>query len=384
MLFYLLSFLTYVRGREKQGRGLFVLSVCFYLFAICAKPLMITLPLALILYDVLGNGRRSNLRQSILNKLPYALPLLLIALATVFLDPHRDLRFAYHGGGIYGTLCAMCVVVGDYLRMLVLPVNLSSLYMVDMPSRLTDVRCLFPLAVVVTLFAVAVVRRMDKGLFSFCVFWGAVSLIPVIQIVPLNIIKADRYLYLPTAAFSLLCGRAIASGLLRSRFRPWAAAVCAVVTLFAVLTIERNTVWRDSATLWGDVIAHSPESADAYNNMGIVYMRRGRYEEAEEMLMQAVTLRPDFPSARNNLANVYRVTGRYDEALEEFGRAMGLTRDAVYSANVYIGIGMVHEARGEYAKALEAYDKAAKLNPVYLDDSLLVRHRDACRAKIKP
>jgi tetratricopeptide (TPR) repeat protein len=78
------------------------------------------------------------------------------------------------------------------------------------------------------------------------------------------------------------------------------------------------------------------------------------------------------------------MTGRYDEALAEFGRAMGLTRDAVYSANVYIGIGMVYEAMGEYGKALDAYEKAEGLNPVYLDDSLLIRHRDACRARLNP
>jgi hypothetical protein len=382
MLFYLLSFLAYVRSRERRGSGLFVLSIFFYLFAVCSKPLMITLPLALILYDVLGDKRRIGLGRSILNKLPYALPLLLVALATVFLDPHRDMRFVYHGGGIYGTFRVMCVVLGDYLGMLVLPVNLSSLYLVELPSRVTEIRCLLPLVAIVALCAAAIAKRRDKGLFSFCVFWGAVSLLPVLQIVPMNVIKADRYLYLPSAAFSLICGSAVAGGLMRPRFRLVAAAVCAVVTLFAVLTMARNTVWRDSATLWGAVIAHSPESADAYNNLGIVYMRRRRYEEAEEMLKHALNLRPDFPSAHNNLANVYRLTGRYDEALAEFGRAMGLTRDAVYSANVYIGIGMVHEARGEYGRALEAYEKAAALNPVYLDDSLLVRRRDACRTNL--
>ncbi len=382
MLFYLLSFLAYVRSRERRGGGLFSLSVCFYLCTICSKPLMITLPLALILYDVLGNGRRIGLGRSIPHKFPYALPLLPIAIATIFLDPHRDLRFVYHGGSIYGTMRAMCVVLGDYIRMLVLPVDLSSLYLVELPSRATEIRCLFPLVAIITLCIAAVARRRGKGLFSFCFFWGAVSLIPVLQIIPVNMIKADRYLYLPSAALCLLCGHAAAAGLLRPRFRLGAAAVCAVVTLFAVLTMARNTVWRDSATLWEAVIAHSPESADAYNNLGIVYMRRGRYEEAEEMLMQAVNLRSDFPSARNNLANVYRMTGRYDEALREFNRAMGLTRDAVYSANVYIGIGMVYEARGEYGRAIEAYEKAARLNPVYLDDSLLVQHRDACRGKI--
>jgi protein O-mannosyl-transferase len=380
MLFYLLSFLVYIRSREGRGRGLLWLSVLFYLCAIWSKPLMITLPLALILYDLLLADQRGGLRRSILNKIPYVLPLLLTALATIFLDPHRDMRFSYHGGSMYNTFLAMCTVLGDYLRMLMLPINLCSLYLVELPARVTEIRCLLPLAVIGTILAVAVATVRRAALFSFCVFWGAVSLIPILQLIPVNVIKADRYLYLPTAALCLLCGRAASSALLRPRFRPGALAVCAVVTLLAILTIARNAVWRDSATLWGAVIARNPESADAYNNLGIVYMQRGRNEEAEEILTHAVNLRPDFASAHNNLANVYRVTGRYDKALEEFNKAMGLTHDAVYSANVYIGIGMVHEARGEYSKALEAYEQAVRLNPVYLDDSLLRAHIGACRS----
>ena len=383
MLFYLLSFLVYIRSREERRRGFLWLSVFFYLCTIWSKSLMVTLPLALILYDMLLAGQRSGLRRSILNKLPYVLPLLLTALATIFLDPHRDMRFSYHGGSMYNTFLAMSIVLGDYLRMLILPVNLCSLYLVELPARVTEIRCLLPLAAIVTILAAAVATVRRAALFSFCVFWGAASLMPVLQLVPVNVIKADRYLYLPTAALCLLCGRAVAPALLRPRFRCGTLAACAVVTLLAILTIARNAVWRDSATLWGAVIARNPESADAYNNLGIIYMQKGRYGEAEEILTHAVNLRPDFASAHNNLANVYRAAGRYDEALEEFNKAMGLTHDAVYSANVYTGIGMVHEARGEYGKALEAYEQAVRLNPVYLDDSLLIEHRAICRNKMR-
>jgi len=380
MLFYLLSFLAYLQSREGRGREFLWLSALFYLCAIWSKPLMITLPLALILYDVLLANQRCGLKGSILNKLPYLLPLLLTALATIFLDPHKDIHFSYHGGSMYNTFLAMSIVLGDYLRMLILPVNLSPLYLVEIPARVTEISCLLSLAAIAAMLVAAVAAGRRAALFSFCVSWGAVSLIPVLQLIPVNVIKADRYLYLPTAALCLLCGRAVASALLRPRFRRGALAACAVVTLLAMLTIVQNAVWRDSASLWEAVIARNPESADAYNNLGIVYMQRGFYEDAEEILTHAVNLRRDFASAHNNLANVYRVTGRYDEALEEFNEAMGLTKDVVYSANVYIGIGMVHEARGEYGKALEAYEHAMRLNPVYLDDSLLREHIGACRS----
>ena len=394
MACYLAAFLAYIRTRrahlnvpsgsaqdgEGEGRGFVWLSALLYLGAVWAKPLMITLPLALILYETLL--RRKSLPRALRRLLPFAVPLALTALAAVFLDPQNETCLPWHGGSPWATARVVLRVMGDYLRMLVFPVNLNALYLVVIPPRFLDVRCLLPLAAGALLVALALKRARSIPLFSFCVGWGIVSLLPVMQFIPSNVIKADRYLYLPSAALCLLCGAAWARAARGGRRVSWIAGLAAAVALLFALTVARCAVWRDSAALWESSVAQNPSNPDARNNLGIAYARARRYDDAAAELGRALSLRPDFPSARNNLANVYLLTGRYDDALRELEKATGLTRDIVYAANVYITMGIAWEKKGDCARALEAYEKASRLNPSYLDDSVLRARIAGCRKKL--
>ncbi|MCX6355803.1 MAG: tetratricopeptide repeat protein [Candidatus Aureabacteria bacterium] len=383
MLFYLLAFLSYIRFSRSGGARFIWLSALFYLCALWAKPFTVTLPLALVLYDLLLGPRRSRVAESIRNKLPYVLPLLITALATVFLDPHNETSLPYHGGSAFMTFLAVLKVMGDYLRMLLIPVRLNSLYVVSLPSRLGEMSCVFPLLIWLALLAGALAARKRSPIFSFCTLWAVLSLLPVLQIIPTNVVKADRYLYLPVAALSLLAGSWMSGR--RSAFvgRGTILAITAMITCLMLLTISRNTVWGSSFSLWKSVLARNPSNADAYNNLSIAYARIGMYQDAEDAARKALELRPNFASAHNNLANVYRLTGRNDEALVELQKAMDLTKDIVYAASVYIGMGLIYEQRGEFGKALDAYGKASQLSPAYLDDSVIIRHRELCRQKLR-
>ncbi|MDD5557004.1 MAG: tetratricopeptide repeat protein [bacterium] len=380
MLLYFLAFLAHVRAARGGGRRFAWLGALFYMGALWSKPLMITLPVALALHDLLLLPRGVGRIRGIAGRLaPYAVPILLTALAAALLDPRNEMRTPYHGGSPYMTFLAVATVLGDYGRMLVLPTGLSPLYVVRIPSGIAEARVLVPLAVATLAVALAARYRPRAPLPLFCLLWAAAGLLPVLQIIPVNVVKADRYLYLPTAALCLLAGWAAAAvreGALR---RAAAGALLAGVTAFTVLTIAQNTVWRDSAALWERVLMRDPSNADAYNNLGIARAEAGDLRGAEEVLAQALRLRPDFPSARNNLATVYRMTGRHDEALEELGRAAGLARDVVYAASAHVNMGLVYEAKGDYERALQAYEQAARLNPVYLDDALIRERMADCR-----
>lgn len=48
-----------------------------------------------------------------------------------------------------------------------------------------------------------------------------------------------------------------------------------------------------------------PEVPEAYNNLARYASNRGEYKRAEELLTQALALRPSYTTARENLANVY-------------------------------------------------------------------------------
>ena len=398
MLCYLAAFLAYrasERGASTDrgegahshrdaggGRGFLSLAALLYLGAVWAKPLMATLPLALLLYETALRGR--PLRRACRRLAAFAVPLVLTLLAALCLDPHNEIRLPWHGGSPAATARAVLRVGGDYLRMLVFPVRLNALCLVRIPPRCIEIRCLLPLAAWALLAALAAKRRKTGRLFVFCLGWGVASLLPVLQFIPLNVIKADRYLYLPSAAFCLLSGAVWARAARRGMRGGWLAGLGAVAALFLVLTVARGTAWRDSVALWESSIAQDPANPDALNNLGIAYARERRYAEAEEALRRSLSLRPKSGSARNNLANVLILTGRHEEALRELEKAGNLEKDLVYAAQAHHTRGIAHEAMGDPARALEAYERALRLNPVYLDDAPLRARIRRCRAALSP
>lgn len=61
---------------------------------------------------------------------------------------------------------------------------------------------------------------------------------------------------------------------------------------------------------------HPPERSDAYFNIGVVELQRGKVAEAMEAFVEVVSERPDYPRARLALAEALEKAGLYPEALE--------------------------------------------------------------------
>ena len=94
-----------------------------------------------------------------------------------------------------------------------------------------------------------------------------------------------------------------------------AVAICLIT--FSGLSIERNTVWRDSITLWMDSISKYPKNPVAHHNLGTAYSRLGRLNENIVQLLIVERLAPGYPDLNTNLAIAYRKKRWYDRALSE-------------------------------------------------------------------
>jgi Flp pilus assembly protein TadD/peroxiredoxin len=69
-------------------------------------------------------------------------------------------------------------------------------------------------------------------------------------------------------------------------------------------------------------IVQNPESADAYYDLGTLYMQAKRWDLAEQALRKAVQLKPDDPMGFNNLGVIAVHQGKLQEAEEEFRQAL--------------------------------------------------------------
>jgi tetratricopeptide (TPR) repeat protein len=136
------------------------------------------------------------------------------------------------------------------------------------------------------------------------------------------------------------------------------AAFSLLVVCYAVLTYQRNKVWKDEVSLWSDVIRKSPSKARAYSDRGHAYHLRGDLDPALQDYSKALELRPDLVGTYYNRAIVYQLKGDLDRALRDYDKAIELFPEypqALYNRAV------VFFERGEYAKSREDLRRAQAL-----------------------
>jgi len=102
------------------------------------------------------------------------------------------------------------------------------------------------------------------------------------------------------------------------------------------------------------------ELPESHLNLGDLYARLGRPEDAEKELKQAIRLDPRFIPARVNLADLYRSMRRETEAEALLKEAMRIEPKA---AEPYHALGLLKVRQGERREALTLLAKAAALAP---------------------
>jgi tetratricopeptide (TPR) repeat protein len=100
--------------------------------------------------------------------------------------------------------------------------------------------------------------------------------------------------------------------------------------------------------------------ASAYNDMGTIFYRQGRPQEAQAAFRQAVTIDSTFAAAQNNLGLSYLEDGQLELARAALGQAVMLNPE---SEVAWTNAGIAEQLAGQYERATRAYRAALRLNP---------------------
>ncbi len=150
-----------------------------------------------------------------------------------------------------------------------------------------------------------------------------------------------------------------------SALKPQPAAPSIVaVPLAEMLAIVREYVeasrFDAAERLLGHVLAGAPRQSEALHLLGFIAFKRGRSEQAAELMEQALTAGASAPRQLCNLAEVYRLLGRVDEGLAAIRRASALApSDPVCHFNE----AMLHYERLDTGACIRAARRAIALRP---------------------
>jgi len=356
--------------------GSYLLCFAAFLLALGSKPMAVTLPAVLLLIDARA-WRRFSWRV-IYEKVPFFLGSCLMIFATW--QAQSAARADEGATSLALNLLVAIRGLTHHLWKTILPIRLSAFYPYPEDPAHWDV-ALVASSIGVLVLGLLLVRF---GRHSRPVLFGAtfflVTLLPVLKIFPVgNAMAADRYTYIPAAGLVVLIGLAAERGFaITSRWAftfksaaRWRAAagglaqmaVPAAVILLALLlgltTSKRCEVWRDSLTLWRDVIAKHPEVPLAHYNLGLALRLNGDLEGALRCYTRTIELDPRHARAHNNLAFVLRLEERFAAAESHALRALSL-EPRLWEA--HLNLAYISGAQGRYGEALAAAHHVLDIN----------------------
>jgi protein O-mannosyl-transferase len=162
------------------------------------------------------------------------------------------------GASLGGRMLTMLQVVPMWLRLLAWPAHLQIDYS---PNEIVASNAMGPhewlgLALLVSAVGVMLFARRRAPAVSFGLFWCAVALFPVSNVVPTSVVLAERTLFLPSVGFLIAaCAAAVEIGRLSARHaaaapRALGVACAALVLLGVGRSAARQRDWRNAAHLW--------------------------------------------------------------------------------------------------------------------------------------
>ena len=120
-------------------------------------------------------------------------------------------------------------------------------------------------------------------------------------------------------------------------------------SVLAVVTWNRNAVWRNEEALWSDAAAKSPGHFRPVSNWGAALLKQQRFPEAATVLRRGTEIDPRSVAARVQLGVTLYLAGKPQEAEVELRKAAALDpndADALLNLSVLLqAVGKGPEAR---------------------------------------
>jgi len=413
-LFFVTSFSSYIRSirSTKIEKSLYLLSIFFFILALCSKEMAASLPLVIVLYIYVFFPRKERKKL-----LVSALPFFLIVFLWVIIGSRFELegpsigKEEFYYGSSFGSkvhfrvFASLGAPILRYIKILFVPIDFVLVYPHELKGFVPTSKEIFSLLILITILISAFKMRRFSKESSFSIFYFFVTLLPVSQIIPLSVIYGERWLYIPSLGFCFLVAILLKKLFLDKNLRKIGIfLVVAIISLFLFLSLRRNRTWGDERKLLEESVNVYPQSMyaqlflaecyienkdyekalyhislahDMYPNLfepyfwlGKYYGEKGPYNEAIRTFSNLVK---DFPDKCRNNPDFYYYFGLagskgglYDEAISNYEKALMLSPIRPYNRKVYNSMGNAYFYKNEFSKAVQSYESSLKIDPDWI------------------
>jgi tetratricopeptide (TPR) repeat protein len=377
--FWFLTMTTYMWYARAPSRWRMVVTVTAFAFGLMAKPMLVTLPFALLLFDawplgrlppaVVFRGRTETERQAHKAALEALVrekaPLFVLAACSSVIT----LAVQARGGAVRSTgfltigarLGNALTAYTSYLAKTAWPSGLAVFYPLNRSMPLWQPLAAFCFLAAVTWWVFRVRRQRPYLMVGW--FWYLGTLVPVIGVVQVGMQSmADRYTYVPLIGVFVMAAWGVPDLFSRLPARRIALPVAAagIALACAVATRAQVAHWQDAWTLWTHTLAVTHDNEPAEIAVGSMLGIQGRPAEAVGHLEEALRIAPDSVRAHAALGRAFVDLGRYQDAFDHLDYAV---RHGGSSADTDDDLGVALAGLGRPVEAMQRYDEALRVDP---------------------
>ena len=375
--FFIAAFILYIKTSKRDDlvlkqnsntktRLLYSASLICSLFAVFSKEMAIILPALIFLYDFVLTKKKDLPHKLIHNYIGYILiAIFYLIIRFVILYSPVEAQTSYPSNSVLINAMTMTKVIAYYMELFFLPLSLCADYVMPHASFL-DISFILSLLLVCSVILIAYKLYTYSKIVFFSIAWFSVSLLPVLNIVPIENIIAERYLYLPILGLCMSYGRFLQIHTKFKNYQKYTIIILLILILLplSLKTIKRNKIWMEQSVLWTDTVRTSPNSFKAHNNLGNFYRDAGMLDESIIEFKRALSLYDDYINAHNNLGVTYRKKGMLKEALTEYQKALKLNPNYAYAHN---NLGVLYAKLNYLDLSIVEFQKAISIMPYYFD-----------------
>src|SRR3989338_2974015 len=352
IILFLLSFFFYISYREKADKKMLVFSIVTFALILLASEEALTLPFLVILYEfVFGRDGHAGYYKAIPH---FALFAGFVIFRTFVLGIGARTQ-EYPGGSFFVTFLTMPKIIIEYLLLVFFPFGLTPFRKVEYVNSF-GIWFVLPVIAILLCFYLVYKYRKNNALVFFS-GWFVIALLPFLNILPLQKIIAERYMYVASLALIALISCLIL------KFKKYSYQILGiVVTFFIILTLHNNSFWKDDFTLYSRGLSLNPEDVQANNNMGKFFFDMGDYETAFYYYNASIKTNPRYHKALVNMGVLQSKIGNYRESVNYFITAINVTPGSWLA---YEKLGITYMRAGDNESARQMFLTAIKLNENY-------------------
>ncbi len=362
--FYLAALVNYEKHLEKPSVTQYLWVLLFLVLSLLSKAMAASLPLVLLLMDYY-KGHRINWKQ-IIGKWPFFVVSAIAGIGAIVAQKEFNAIQHLEYFSMTDKLLIAAYGLITYMQKLILPLNLSSYY----PYPAEGFTTIFYIApVLIGAIATGIYFTAKKTrVIVFGMLFYLLTILLVLQILGVGrTIIAERYTYIPyiglffilAAAYDHFLGKAGKTGKIFLTL-----GLAGLTGWWCLLTWERIPVWKDSETLWTNVLEQFPNVPVAYNNRGEVYCEAEKYDLAMHDFNRALSLDPNNAKAYGNRGFIYAHQRKYTEAMTDLNNSLDLDDK---NPLVWSNRGNLYKELNQHDQAIRDFTKAIRLdalNPV--------------------